>query len=221
MNQPERARDDFIAPSRSTRATCVVLAGLGEAWSRLGRPQESERYFAALLEKDPSDLAARVARGMTRVVRRPAGRGERFPSCPERRRAKRRKPTTEWRSCVRKADPKRALDHLDRSLDSDPNLIDAVQLRALVRARLGERGALDDVDRLVESATPNRLYNAACAVAILSEKTADPRLVSHALDLLTQALKAGIPAQEAAADPDLKSLHATRRWTDLMAGVPR
>ena len=88
---------------------------------------------------------------------------------------------------VRKADPKRALDHLDRSLDSDPNLIDAVQLRALVRARLGERGALDDVDRLVESATANRLYNAACAVAILSETAADPRLVSHALDLLTQA----------------------------------
>ena len=79
-----------------------------------------------------------------------------------------------------------------------------MQLRALVRARLGERGALGDVDRLVESATANRLYNAACAVAILSEKTADPRLLSHAFDLLTLALKAGFPAQEAAADPDLK-----------------
>ena len=60
--------------------------------------------------------------------------------------------------------------------------------------RLGERGALDDVDRLVESPTANRLYNAACAVAILSEKAANPRLLPHALDLLTQALKAGFPA---------------------------
>ena len=70
---------------------------------------------------------------------------------------------------MRGTDLRGALAHLDRALESNPNLIDAVQLRALVRARLGERAALDDVDRLVESATPHRLYNAACAVAILSE----------------------------------------------------
>ena len=85
--------------------------------------------------------------------------------------------------------------------------------------RLGERGALDDVDRLVENATANRLYNAACAVAILSETAADPRLQSHAIDLLAQALKAGFPARDAAADPDLKPICSSRRWNDLMAGA--
>ena len=117
---------------------------------------------------------------------------------------------------VRKAYPKAALDHLDRALDSDPNLIDAIQLRALVRARLGERGALDDVDRLVESATANRLFNAACAVSLLSNSTKDARLVSHAIDLLTQAIKSGFPAQEAATDPDLKPLRSSPRFKELI-----
>ena len=99
-------------------------------------------------------------------------------------------------------------------------MIDAVQLRALVRARLGERGALDDVDRLVESATPHRLYNAACAVAILSEKAADPRLRSHAIDLLLRAVKAGFPAAEAAADPDLKPLHDSPRFREIVMPKP-
>jgi regulator of sirC expression with transglutaminase-like and TPR domain len=119
---------------------------------------------------------------------------------------------------ARKTDLSRALAHANRAIESNPNLIDAVQLRALVRARLGERSALDDVDRLLESATPNRLYNAACAVAILAEKTQDKRLLSHATDLLSRAIQAGFPLDEAVKDPDLKPLHDLPQFQILVKG---
>ena len=118
---------------------------------------------------------------------------------------------------LRQTDLINALDHLNRALDSNPNLIDAVQLRALVRARLGEQSALGDVDRLLESPTANRLYNAACAVAILSDRAANPRWLSQSFDLLTRALEAGFSADEAAADPDLKPLRASARFGELIA----
>jgi eukaryotic-like serine/threonine-protein kinase len=220
LNQLECARDDLIQAIKLGQSDVVVLVALGETWARLGQRQESERYFATVLDQDPGNLVARIARGMTRIASDPRGAEDDF----------RRALEMDERSAhahygmarlVRKANPRSALDHLDRSLASDPNLIDAVQLRALVRARLGERGALDDVDRLVESATADRLYNAACAVAILSETANDARLISHAIDLLTLALKAGFPVQYTAADPDLKPLRASPRFSELTGGVPR
>ena len=157
----------------------MVFAALGEAWARLGRREESERYFASLLARDRGNMVVRVARGIdSRCTSTRAARRTTSAKCSisDERNAQAHYGMA---LLVRKTDLKQALDHLDRALDSDPNLIDAVQLRALVRARLGERGALGDVDRLVESATANRLYNAACAVAILSEKTANPQLLSQ------------------------------------------
>jgi len=117
---------------------------------------------------------------------------------------------------VRGTDLRRALEYLNRALETDPNLIDAVQLRALVRARLGDPAALDDVQRLVESPTAHRLYNAACAVALFSEKAPDQRLLSHALELLARALKAGFPTADVASDPDLTPLHGLAEFTKLL-----
>jgi eukaryotic-like serine/threonine-protein kinase len=214
LNQLECARDDLIQAIKLGQSDVIVLAALGEAFARLGRHLESERYFVSLLEKDRNNLVVRVARGMTRVASNPRGAEDDFRQVLSR---DERNAHAHYGMAllVRKASPKTALEHLDRALETDPNLIDAIQLRALVRARLGERGALDDVDRLVESATANRLYNAACAVSLLSESTADAHLVSHAIDLLTQAIKAGFPAREAATDPDLKPLRSSPRFTEL------
>ncbi len=218
LNQLERARDDLTLAMKLGSRDLVVLVAFGETWARLGRPQKAERYFALVLEKDRGNLIVRIARGMTRVSSDPRGAEDDFRSVLKRDTANAHAHYG-MGLLVRKADPKKAIEHLDRAIAADPNLIDAVQLRALVRARLGERGALDDVDRLVESATANRLYNAACAMAILSETAADPRLQSHAIDLLYQALKAGFPARVAAADPDLEAIRSSRRWNELMAGA--
>jgi eukaryotic-like serine/threonine-protein kinase len=220
LNDIDRARIDLTEAIRLGSNDVVVFAALGEAWAKLGRREESERYFASLREQDPGNMIVRVARGMTRVATDAKGAADDFRAALDR---DERNAQAHYGMALlaRQTDLAGALDHLERALDSNPNLIDAVQLRALLRARLGDRAALFDVDRLLESPTPNRLYNAACAVAILSEKTANPQLLSQSFDLLTRGLEAGFSAEEAAADPDLKPLAASPRFDQLIGRFRR
>jgi hypothetical protein len=168
-----------------------------------------------VLAREPDDLVARVARGITRVRTDRAGAKSDFTQVLER---DPRHAAAHYGMALvtRGDDPRGALRHLDAALDTDFNLIDAVQLRALVRARLGDRAALDDVDRLIESSTAHRLYNAACAVALYADKAPDARQLPHALELLGRALKGGFPAAEAAADPDLVALHRMPAFSQLL-----
>ena len=85
-------------------------------------------------------------------------------------------------------------------------------------ARQGDHRAEDDVDRLEQSPTPHRLYDAACAMALLQAASPDPRIAQRSLRLLARALDMGIPHSQAAADPDLKALHAEPAFQTL---VPR
>ena len=126
----------------------------------------------------------------------------------------------EWHSWSAGQTCARALEYLNRALETDPNLIDAVQLTRLGAQRLGDPAALDDVERLVESPTAHRLYNAACAVAVYSEKAPNRRLLTHSLDLLARALKAGFPTADVASDPDLSSLHSLPEFTKLLPTKP-
>ena len=107
---------------------------------------------------------------------------------------------------IRGRDRAAAVAHLDAALRADPQLVDALQLRALERARLGDRGALDDVELLIRAPTAHRMYNAACAVAILSDVAGTPRSPDRAAELLVRALDAGFPVEQAASDPDLRSV---------------
>jgi len=214
LNRLERAKDDLIQAIELGRDDLVVFAALGETWARLGRRSEAERYFARLLASNPHDVVLLVARGMTRIRTDPPGAQADFARVLDQEPGH-AQAHYGMALLTRGTDLRGALAHLDRALEANPNLIDALQVRALVRARLGERAALDDVDRLMESATPHRLYNGACAVAILSEKVQDPRLLSHAIDLLTRALRAGFPAAEAKDDPDLKPLHDSPQFKKL------
>jgi hypothetical protein len=109
---------------------------------------------------------------------------------------------------IRVSDPQGALEHLDSAIASDPNDVDAVQLRALVRARLGDRSMLDDVDFLVKVSTAERLYNAACALAVYAETARDPQPLERSIQLLDLALKAGFSTRVAKADQDLKTLRS-------------
>jgi serine/threonine protein kinase/tetratricopeptide (TPR) repeat protein len=220
LNEIDRARIDLTEAIRLGRNDLVVFAALGEAWARLGRREEAERYFASLLERDRGNMVVRVARGMSRVATDPKGAADDFREALDR---DERSAQAHYGMALlaRPTDLAKALGHLDRALDCNANLVDAVQLRALVRARLGDRGALFDVDRLLESPTANRLYNAACAVAILSVRTGNSQLLSQSFDLLARALEAGFSAEEAAADPDLKPLAASPRFDKLVARFKR
>ena len=81
------------------------------------------------------------------------------------------------------------------------NLLDALQLRALLRARLGDLSAVDDAERLIQVPTPHRLYNASCALALLVATAGETRLSTAPLDLLSRALDAGFPASHAGPTP--------------------
>ncbi|MDE2507963.1 MAG: hypothetical protein KGM43_12185, partial [Planctomycetota bacterium] len=76
---------------------------------------------------------------------------------------------------------------------------------------------LDDVDRLAATPTPPRLYNAACAVALLVQTTHEPRLAHHALELLRKAIDAGFDPARAARDPDFKALRDQKDFQELIA----
>src|SRR5690606_11405034 len=119
---------------------------------------------------------------------------------------------------LRGDDPTGALRHLDEALQAEPGLLDAVQLRALVRARLGLRSAVADVDTLRRSPTPHRLYNAAAALALLSRSSPEPGLLDDATSLLRRALDAGFDPRFAAADPDLEPLRGRDEFRELVGG---
>jgi tetratricopeptide (TPR) repeat protein len=182
-----------------------MLAGIAEALDRLGKHEESERLFNEALVRHPDAPHLLLGRGALMVRRDPARAKADFQAAlaldPHLARAY----LGLAQAARTEGEPTEAvLKHLDRALAEDPDLLDAVELRALVRARLGRREALDDVARLVDRPDPRRLYNAVCAVALLARD--DPKLVPRGRDLLKRALRAGFPSSEAERDPDLDVL---------------
>jgi serine/threonine protein kinase/tetratricopeptide (TPR) repeat protein len=215
LNRVESALADLSMAIRLGRHDAAILAARGEALARLGRTTEAERQFAAILSADPDNALARVARAMTRLGTDPKGARadlERVLARDPRHAAAH----YGMALLIRPHDPTAALKHLDIAIDADPHLIDAIQLRALVRARLGEPSALDDVDRLLKIPTARRCYNAACAVAVYAVKAHQPRQLAHALELLTRAVDLGFPAAEAVDDPDLAPLRGLPDFERLL-----
>ena len=172
--------------------------------------------FRDLLTHTPDDPVVRVARGMTRLDRDPAAARQDFMDVLEHD-PKSALAHYGMARLTRSSDPQGAVKHLDAALAADPNLVDAVQLRALVRARLGDRAMLDDVDFLVKAPTAQRLYNAACALAVYAETTRDPRPGDRAVQLLELAFKSGFSTRHATADPDLKTIRSRPDFARLIA----
>jgi serine/threonine protein kinase/tetratricopeptide (TPR) repeat protein len=215
LNQPARAAVDLTLAIKLGRDDAVILAALGEALARQGKRDEAERVFAGILARNPADSVALVARGIMRLTYDPASARHDLANAlaidPTDARAH-----YGMALVVRGTDAEAALRHLDAALQTDPHLTDAIQLRALVRARLGRREALDDVDRLVESPTCHRLYNAACAIAVYASAVHDTRPLGHGLELLARALESGFSAQEADSDRDLQSMRQLPEYGQLM-----
>jgi tetratricopeptide (TPR) repeat protein len=217
LNELDQALVDLRAAVDQGCREVGVMAALAENLVRLGRRSEADRIFNDLLEEHPHDPIVRVARGMAFVRNDPERARQEFAAVLQ----------DDPRSAmahygmarvVRDVDHHQAIKHLDAALDANPNLIDAIQLRALERARLADPAALDDVDLLVRIPTARRRYNAACALAVYAETAHDPRPLDRAAQLLAQALGGGFSPQEAAQDPDLKRL---RNRPDIAALLAR
>ncbi len=207
LNDLVKAEDALGRAWALGRKDSALLAVWAEVKARLGRTDEAEAQFNRLLGERPDDSILLTARGIFRIGTDPAG-AER-----DLRRAiliQPRNPRAHYGLALltRRSSPREALGEADAALAVDPDFFDALQVRALLRARLGDLSASDDAERLIHVPTPHRLYNAACALALLVETAGETRLAPRALSLLNRALDAGFPASEAAADPDLKPLHA-------------
>jgi tetratricopeptide (TPR) repeat protein len=216
LGRPEAALPDLRAALDGGCHAVGVLAALGETLARLGRGAEADSTFTALLAANPRDPIVLVARGMSRLALDPAAARQDFESALEQD-GRCAMAHYGLARVLRQHDRKAAIEHLDLALDRDPNLLDAQQLRALERARLGDRGAIDDAEALVKSPTMHRLYNAACALAVFSRASGDPRPLNRSVQLLERALRAGFPVSSAIEDPDLEPLRQRSDYRTVIA----
>ncbi|MGE3818338.1 MAG: protein kinase [Isosphaeraceae bacterium] len=212
LDAAEKALRQAVALGRQEPA---VLAGLAEVTSRQGNPTAARELFDTLIEAHPDDPRWLSARGIARIAREPekarADLNHALRIDPRHGRAKYGLALLD-----RATSPKKALAMADAALDDDPSLIDALQLRALLRARLGDLRGIDDAERLVTVPTPHTLYNAACVFALLAETAPEPRLKARALGTLERALDHGFPVSHAAADPDLNGLHPLPEFSKML-----
>jgi tetratricopeptide (TPR) repeat protein len=223
LDQAAEAEADLRKGMDRGRRDAAVVAALADALTRQGKAAEADRLFAEAISRAPLDATLRVARGITRLNTDPDAAAADFAAVLD---AHPRHALAHYgmASVLRSTDRARAIEHLDRAVQADPNLLDAIEIRAIERARDGDRGALDDVDRLVKSPTANRLYNASCALAILGEAAGEPKFLARAVGLLESAFRAGFPAARAVEDPDLAPLRGRADYEALTArygsGVP-
>ena len=187
--------------------TAPIRAALGEALARSGREAEGLRLLDDLLRSEPDSPLFRVVRGTIRLSTDPKGAEDDF----------RHVLTLDSRHpgahlglarLLRSDDPPAAILHADLAVEGAATRLDALEIRALLRARLGDPSAVADVDRLIQSPTAHRLYNAACALALLNQAHPDPAHATRALELLHRALESGFPPGPLRDDPDLNSIRS-------------
>lgn len=219
LDEPVAAEADLRRGIDLGRRDPAVLAALGDAMARQGRTAEADRLFSEWIDRTPADPTLRVARGITRLRTDPAAAAADLRAVLA---AHPRNALAHYGlACVaRETDRTAALEHLDQAIQDDPNLIDAYEVRALIRAKEGDRSALDDVDRLVKSPTPHRLYNAACALSLLGQASGEPRFLARAVAILGSSFKAGFPVAHAVADVDLAPLRDRADYRALIARQP-
>ena len=148
LDDPAQALRDLDRAIGLGRRAPAVLTARAEALARLGRRDEAERAYSEVIPGNPADPIALVARGFFRLGGDPAGAEEDFGRAldldPHSARAR-----LGAAYLRRWHDPRAALAQVESALAEDPEFADALQLRALLRARLGDPAAEADVDCLL------------------------------------------------------------------------
>ena len=193
-----------------------VRSALAEALARHGRLPEALRVFGSLIEADPDAPTFRAVRGMALLKTDVAAAEADF------RHVLARDPDQPLallglaRVHHRRDDYQAALEAVEASLKGDPSRLDAVELRAWLRGRLGLASAVADVDRLASYPTRDRLFNAACSLALLDRSQPDLGLRTRAIELLRRAIELGYSLDRVRADDDLEALRSSAEYQILV-----
>jgi serine/threonine protein kinase/tetratricopeptide (TPR) repeat protein len=193
-----------------------VQAARAEALARLGRRNEALQQFNLAIQRRPRDASLLVARGFFQLRSAPALARADFMQAIELNPIEARAHLG-LAYVLRPHDPRAALAELNAALRVSADFGDALQLRALIRARLGDHEAEADAEQLARVPSPQRLYNAACALALLARTSGQPRHVERALTLLRRAVDVGWPRAKIGDDPDFAAIRDVPEFQALLA----
>ena len=195
-------------------------AALGEALGRSGRTDDARQLLDQLIKHDATALLPRIARGTLLAPIDPAAAARDFEAIL-RIEPRHSGANLGLARLKRTQNPREALRLTKLAREANPNLIDAIELSALLRGRLGEVEVLQDVAVLARNPTSHRLYNGACSLALYHRSHPDNQLANQALELLGRALQLDFPASQIQADPDLVSLHSHPGFQELLKPKPK
>jgi tetratricopeptide (TPR) repeat protein len=216
LGHPEQALVDFERAIALNVRSPAVLASHAEALARVGRHADSESSFTEAILSSPNDPTLVVARGFARLGTDNSGAANDFARALELD-ANCARAYLGRAYLVRSQNQRAALEQIERALSIDPEFWDALQLRALIRARLDDPGALEDVERMLRAPTPQRLYNAACAMSLLTAHgESRPQFASLALKYLQRAKEAGLCLAGIPEDVDLAPLKDFPEFAKLL-----
>jgi serine/threonine protein kinase/Flp pilus assembly protein TadD len=228
LGRPAEAVKDFTralecgaAPTRVYFMRAVARRRAGDADGARHDEDEGRR-------REPADETSWIVRGRARSAADPAGALADYDRAlalnPRSRIALQNKASVLSEKLNR---PGEAIEVLNRLLSLYPDSVPARGGRGVVLARLGRRdAALEDARGcLARNGDPRTRYQVACIYALTSRQHPDDR--ARALQLLTEAVRAGFGIPWLAADHDLDPLRGTPEFQRLadaagtLYGVPR